>query len=106
MKATDDTTDLLVIGGGILGTFHAYHALERGLTVRLVERNAAPRGATVRNFGQVVPSGLDQHWQTFGRESLRIYQAIQERFDISVSQPGHVVHCVGHRGNNAHRGTA
>ena len=86
----DAAFDLMVIGGGVLGAFHAYHAVQRGLSVVLLERDAAPRGATVRNFGQVVPSGLDRHWQRFGRESLAIYQSLQARFDLSVRQQGSI----------------
>lgn len=80
--------DLLIIGGGVLGTFHAFHALDRGLSVALLERHASPCGATVRNFGQVVPSGLDADWQPIGRESVRIYESIQAEFDISVRRDG------------------
>lgn len=60
--------DLIVVGGGVLGTFHAYHALKKNLKVLLIERNSVPQGATVRNFGQVVPSGMDLKWQNFGRK--------------------------------------
>lgn len=90
MKTADAQSDLLIIGSGVLGAFHAYHALRCGLTVTLLERNPAPQGATVRNFGQVVPSGLDRQWQNFGRESLEIYQAIQSQFDISMRQLGSI----------------
>ena len=83
-----NTADLLIVGGGVLGCFFAYHAIAEGKKVILLERNAAPRGATVRNFGQVVPSGLDETWQPFGRESLEIYRSIQSQFDISVRQQG------------------
>lgn len=86
----ESKTDLLIVGGGVIGAFHAWHALQRGLTVTLLERNAAPRGATVRNFGQVVPSGMDRHWQVFGRESLEIYRAIQQQADITVRQNGSI----------------
>ncbi len=82
--------DLIVVGGGVLGTFHAYHAINNGLKVALVERDGKPQGATVRNFGQVVPSGMDTKWQTYGRESLRIYKKIQSKFDISVRQEGSI----------------
>ncbi|KPM32174.1 FAD-dependent oxidoreductase [Croceitalea dokdonensis DOKDO 023] len=82
--------DLVVVGGGVLGTFHAYHALKNGLKVALIEKDRTPQGATVRNFGQVVPSGMNAKWQAYGRESLRIYQEIQETFDISVRQEGSV----------------
>lgn len=82
--------DLIVIGGGALGTFHAYHALQEGLKVALIEKDKQPVSATVRNFGQVVPSGMDTKWQNYGRESLKIYNDIQSRFDISVRNNGSV----------------
>lgn len=82
--------DLIVVGGGVLGTFHAYHAVKNGLKVALIEKDRTPQGATVRNFGQVVPSGMNTKWQAYGRESLRIYKEIQETFDISVRQEGSV----------------
>ena len=88
MKDTGKHYDLIVIGAGILGTFHAYHAAERGLKVALVEKNSSPRDATVRNFGQAVPSGFDQDWQRIGRRSLEIYQSIQSRFDITARNNG------------------
>lgn len=80
--------DLAVIGGGILGTFHAYHALRAGLRVALFEKNKRPQGATVRNFGQVVPSGLNADWQPLGRESLRIYQSLQAEIDLTLRSEG------------------
>lgn len=81
-------TDLIIIGGGILGTFHAFHALKNGLTVTLFEKDKQPISATVRNFGQVVPSGMDKKWQQYGRESLRLYKEIQQEIDLTVRQNG------------------
>ena len=86
----NNSYDLIVLGGGVLGTFHAYHAINKGLKVALIEKDAQPQGATVRNFGQVVPSGMDSKWQNFGRESLAIYKEIQSQFDISVTQEGSI----------------
>lgn len=86
----DNKYDAVIVGGGVLGTFHAYHALELGLKVCLVEKDAYPRGATTQNFGQVVPSGMNSKWQKFGRESLEIYKGIQSQFDISIRQNGTV----------------
>ena len=65
-----DKYDVIIVGGGILGTFHAYHAHKKGLKVAILEKDKQPQGATVRNFGQVVPSGMNTKWQTFGRENL------------------------------------
>ena len=85
-----EKTDLIIVGGGALGTFHAYHALKAGLSVRLFEKNSRPRGATVRNFGQVVPSGFNSKWQGYGRKSLEVYKTIQSKTDITVRPNGSV----------------
>ncbi len=82
--------DLLVVGAGILGTFHAYHALRAGFSVALIEQNQAPQSATTRNFGQVVPSGMNAKWQKIGRRSLEIYKELQKEADISLQPHGSV----------------
>jgi FAD dependent oxidoreductase TIGR03364 len=82
--------DLIVIGSGVLGTFHAFHALKKGFKVAIIEKDKMPKGATIQNFGQVVPSGMDTKWQAYGRESLAIYKKIQSQFDISIRQNGSI----------------
>lgn len=82
------TYDLIVVGAGVLGTFHAYHAAKAGLRVLLLEKDHYPIGATVRNFGQIVPSGLAGRWFEYGRRSLAIYQQIQQETDLTVRQNG------------------
>ena len=82
--------DVIVVGAGILGIAHAYHCLKAGLKVALIERNKLPQDATVRNFGQIVPSGMDRKWQAYGRESTAIYKTIQAEVDISARQQGTV----------------
>ncbi len=91
-------TDLIVIGGGILGAFHAYHALLAGHTVRLIEQSFRPKGATVRNFGQVVPSGLPPGpWLERGKYSTELYKSLQSRTDLSVRQNG-TIYIAEHEG--------
>src|SRR5262249_30244813 len=48
--------DLAVVGGGIVGLAHAVEAVERGLTVAVVEQDLHPFGASIRNFGHVFVS--------------------------------------------------
>jgi FAD dependent oxidoreductase TIGR03364 len=48
---------VVVVGGGVLGMMHAYFACQRGESVIHLEREAGPRGASVRNFGLVWVSG-------------------------------------------------
>ncbi len=49
--------DLVVVGGGVLGTAHALAACDLGWRVTHLERELEPRGASVRNFGLVWVSG-------------------------------------------------
>jgi FAD dependent oxidoreductase TIGR03364 len=80
--------DVIIIGGGILGTFHAYHALKKNKSVLLLEKDNYAVGSTVRNFGQVVPSGMEDKWFAYGRTATKLYQELQEEFDISVRNNG------------------
>ena len=82
--------DLIVVGGGVLGSFHAYHALQKGFKVLLTEKDNRPQSATVRNFGQVVPSGMAGRWFHYGARSLEIYREIQEQFDITGRKNGSI----------------
>jgi len=81
--------DLIIVGGGVIGTFCAYHALRKGKAVLLLEKDVQPFEASFRNFGQAVPSGqaLDT-WFNYGRKSLKIYKDLQEETDISVVKNG------------------
>jgi FAD dependent oxidoreductase TIGR03364 len=82
--------DLIIVGSGVLGTFHAYHAAKLGKKVLLLEKDQYPVNATVRNFGQVVPSGMDKEWFGFGVRGTELYKSIQSEFDISVRNNGSV----------------
>jgi FAD dependent oxidoreductase TIGR03364 len=48
---------VVVVGVGILGTFHSLLCIERGLDVVHLDTDDAPRGASVRNFGLVWVGG-------------------------------------------------
>lgn len=80
--------DLIVVGGGVMGCFHAYHALKAGLKVTLYERSRMASGASVRNFGQIVPSGLSSEWRTYGRRSLEIYKELEEPAELPIKHEG------------------
>lgn len=84
------TYDLIVVGAGVLGTFHAIHAARSGKTVLLTEKDQYPVNATVRNFGQAVPSGMSSDWLNYARRSTALYNEIQQEFDISVRNNGTV----------------
>ncbi|MHA6800105.1 TIGR03364 family FAD-dependent oxidoreductase [Bounagaea algeriensis] len=48
---------VVVVGGGVLGTMHAWKALNSGHDVVHLEREPEARGASVRNFGLIWLSG-------------------------------------------------
>ena len=80
--------DLIVVGSGVLGTFHAIHAASMGKKVLLTEKDQYPVNATVRNFGQVVPSGMASDWFPYALRTTELYKEIQQEFDISVRNNG------------------
>lgn len=45
--------DLIIVGAGMLGLAHAYHAAKHDLNVLVLERSDRARGASVRNFGML-----------------------------------------------------
>ncbi|MRG47307.1 TIGR03364 family FAD-dependent oxidoreductase [Chitinophaga sp. SYP-B3965] len=82
--------DIIIVGGGILGISHAYYCLKAGYNVALIERNSYVQDASVRNFGQVIPSGFSSKWQAYGLESLRFYNEVQQKVDITARKEGTV----------------
>ena len=70
----------MVVGGGILGTLHAYELHRAGFEVEHLEADRAPHSASVRNFGLIWVSGrragdeLDAakraraRWEELGRQ--------------------------------------
>jgi len=80
--------DLIIVGGGILGSFYAFHALQMGLEVALFEKENKAHGSSVRNFGQIVPSGFNSKWQVFGLKSIEIYKQLMGLGDFGIVNNG------------------
>jgi FAD dependent oxidoreductase TIGR03364 len=74
---------VLVVGGGVVGTMHAREALRLGYSVVHVEADAAPRRASVRNFGLVWISG-----RAAGAELQLALRAREIWAAIGVDVPG------------------
>lgn len=74
---------MIVVGGGVLGTMHAYEACLRGYEVVHLEREAGPRGASVRNFGLVWVSG-----RADGAELALARRARRRWAEIAEDVPG------------------
>jgi len=72
--------DVVVVGAGIVGLAHAYHAHRRGLAVAVIDHAAGVVGASVQNFGHACITAqngvaLDyaragrQHWLELSRQA-------------------------------------
>jgi FAD dependent oxidoreductase TIGR03364 len=68
-----------IVGGGILGTAHAWQAVTRGHDVVHLERETEARGATVRNFGLVWVSGRAGFELAITLRSRELWQDLGER---------------------------
>ncbi|MEU8133580.1 TIGR03364 family FAD-dependent oxidoreductase [Streptodolium elevatio] len=74
---------IVVVGGGVLGTMHAWQAVRRGHDVVHLEREREARGASVRNFGLVWVGGRA------GGDELRTAVRARELWErIGAEVPG------------------
>ncbi|WP_298865346.1 TIGR03364 family FAD-dependent oxidoreductase [uncultured Gimesia sp.] len=81
--------DVIVIGGGVLGAFHAYHSMRRGFKTLLIERDRSPRQASVRNFGLIIPSAMPAGiWRDRAFASREIYSELSETLRIPLRHSG------------------
>jgi FAD dependent oxidoreductase TIGR03364 len=83
------TYDLAIVGSGILGLAHAYLAARKGLKVIVVERDGAPHGASVRNFGFVTVTGQqDGDFYRLAKRSRRLWQDAIDEMGLTTDHQG------------------
>ncbi|MEI6158457.1 MAG: TIGR03364 family FAD-dependent oxidoreductase [Roseococcus sp.] len=85
----DKSFDLIVIGHGIVGLAHALAAARAGHRVAVLDRDAQPNGASIRNFGFVTVTG--QGWPNTWRRARRareVWAGVAEQAGIPVLQRG------------------
>jgi D-hydroxyproline dehydrogenase subunit beta len=69
--------DVIVIGGGVVGTMTAWHLAEAGASVTLLERGAIASGATGRSQGLVLPPDYAELVPLW-RESIAVYTRLAD----------------------------
>jgi len=85
----DASTDVAIVGAGILGLAHAAAAVKRGLRVTVFERSEVAVGASIRNFGQMLVTGQPPGIMLdLARESRALYLGWAERAGISARANG------------------
>lgn len=88
MRASEHS-DLVVVGSGIVGLACAWAGLQRGFRVRVVERDTACVGASIRNFGFVTVTGQGQGdtWRRAAR-SRDVWLELAPQAGIAVEHRG------------------
>ncbi len=87
-----ETFDIAIIGAGIVGLAHALAAVERGLKVVVLDRDARANGASIRNFGFITVTGQERGacWRR-ARRSAEIWDRIAGPAGIEVVHRGLLV---------------
>lgn len=82
------TSDVIVVGAGIIGLAHAYAAVKRGLTVTVIEENAGTVGASVRNFGHCCITGQAGEFADLGEAGREHWLAAAADAGFWASESG------------------
>ena len=88
--------DIVILGGGIMGTSIAYHLAEAGVkNIVLIERNALGSGSSAKPLGGVRATFSDPGNIRLGQRSLEAYERFGEKFrtDIGLRQVGYLFLC-------------
>lgn len=87
----EERADLVVVGAGIVGLAHAYHAVRAGLRVVVVERDERAVGASIRNFGHVCTTAQAGEVLELATRAREDWLRIGRDADLTVLECGTVV---------------
>ncbi|WP_027167811.1 FAD-binding oxidoreductase [Mesorhizobium sp. WSM3224] len=84
--------DVIVLGGGLMGTASAYFLSGRGVRVTLIERNRIGTGATVASFGNIRRTGRHLSQLPLAHRSLRLWGETENMLgrDVEFRATGHI----------------
>jgi FAD dependent oxidoreductase TIGR03364 len=85
------SSDVVVVGAGIVGLGAAHAALERGLRVTVVDRAPGITGATVRNFGHLCISPQSGQARTFGLAARALWVRLAREAGFHLRENGTLV---------------
>jgi D-hydroxyproline dehydrogenase subunit beta len=86
-----EPADVVIIGAGIIGLAHAAHAVAKGLTVTILERDHHAAGASVRNFGHCCITAQSGDLYELAQTSRKYWLDFAERAGFWAAETGAVV---------------
>lgn len=92
MSAPPERAEVVVVGGGAIGTSIAFHLAEAGVDVCLLERNELASGSTSRAAGGVRAQFSDPLNMAIGLRSIEAFTRFAERpgGEIDLAQVGYL----------------
>ena len=101
--STPFASDVIVIGGGIMGCASAYFLRRRGLSVTLLESDLVGRQASGTNFGNVRRQGRPLFQLPLANRAIAVWRQAAELLecDVEYRQFGHVRVCYRDRPDTA-----
>jgi sarcosine oxidase subunit beta len=86
------SSDVIVIGGGIMGSSSAFFLRQRGVSVSLIERDLVGQHASGTNFGNVRRQGRPIYQLSLALRASEIWRDSKNLLDIDVEyrQDGHM----------------
>ncbi|GAA1991160.1 TIGR03364 family FAD-dependent oxidoreductase [Catenulispora subtropica] len=91
MTVSAGTADVVVVGAGIVGLAHALVAVDRGLSVAVVERDERAVGASVRNFGHACATAQSGRALAYGRAARATWIRLAAEAGFWVGRTGTVM---------------
>ena len=83
--------DLIVVGAGMVGLAHAWHATRRGMSVLVIERDERAVGASIRNFGHICTTAQSGVALDYALDARETWIEAGEQAGFAVRTDGTVV---------------
>jgi sarcosine oxidase, subunit beta len=91
-------SNVVIIGGGVMGTSIAFHLAEAGVRdIVVIERNTLGSGSSAKPLGGVRATFSDPGNIVLGQRSLEAFERFHEKFkiDIGLQQVGYLFLTIG-----------
>ncbi len=107
MTSGQNSFDIVVVGGGIVGSTAAFFLARRGLTVALVERGRIGGGTTSNSFAWINATSkvADEPYHRLNAAGAALYRELAVEFGEARLglYPGGMLHCVSRREEASHK---
>src|ERR1700709_1902566 len=92
MPTLPASADVVIVGGGVVGTSAAFHLAEAGAQVVLLERDQLGSGSTPKAAGGVRTEFSDPRNIEIARRSLEAFKAFEQRpgWEIDLHEVGYL----------------